>query len=58
MQEIARLEGVPPKHVGKDGDAVAGRSTRFDRLDDVASTQIRIVIGTDRDGFDLFFADP
>src|SRR6266581_3640478 len=49
-REIGRCAA---EHVGEDGDAVA-RVDTVDRLDDVASTQIRVVLGTDRDGFDLF----
>ena len=41
------------EHVGEDRDAVAAIDA-VDRFDDVASTQIGVVLGTDRDCFNLF----
>ena len=48
MQEIARAE-----HVGENGNAVTAIDA-IDGFDDVASAQIRVVLGSDREGFDLF----
>jgi len=44
--------GRAAEHVGKNGDAVAAVDA-VDGFNDVASTQIRVVLGSDRDSFDL-----
>ena len=52
MQEIARLEGVPP-NMSVRMATPSPRVDAVDRFDDVASAQIGIVFGSDRDRFDL-----
>ncbi|MGY3455145.1 hypothetical protein ACVWW5_000595 [Bradyrhizobium sp. LM3.4] len=52
MQDIARFDGRAAKHVGEDRDAVAGIDA-VNRFYDVASTEIGIIFGADRDRFDL-----
>ena len=47
------VRGRAAEHVGEDGNAVAGIDA-VDRLDDVASAEIGIVFGADRDRLDLF----
>ena len=53
MQEMARLDGVPPNMSVR----MATPSPEFDavdRFDDVAATEIGIIFGADRNCFDLF----
>ena len=52
MQEIARFRGGAAEHIGEDGNAVA-EVDAVDGFDDVTSTQIRVILCTDRNRFDL-----
>ena len=45
------------EHVGENGKAVTAIDA-IDGFDDVASAQITVVLGCDREGFDFVFADP
>ena len=46
------IGGCAAEHIGEDGDAIAAVDA-IDRFNDITSTQIEVVLGPDRDCFDL-----
>ena len=55
MQEIARLDGGAAEHVSEDGNAVTAIDA-IQRFSDCPSTQIRVIVGSNCDGFHLLLA--